>query len=184
MTPTEPDAAIVRKCLAGDSRAYGVLVDRYQNVLYNVALRMVRDPDDAADLTQTVFVQAYEKLDRYDPSYKFYSWVYRMTVNAALNFIHRRRRQRPLDGHDPAAATTPADRFAEAELTDRVERALMDLGPEDRALVILKHMEDLPYRDLAFIFDIPEKTVKSRLYTARQRLKDILVTHGLVPTSG
>lgn len=186
MTDADSDAAVVRRCLAGETRAFGTLVDRYQKVIYNVALRMVRDADDAADLSQAVFVQAYENLARYDPRYRFYSWIYRMAVNASINFARRRARLAPLEAGALAedGDATPEARYASADVSDQVGRALLHLTPEDRALVILKHLEDFSYRDIAFILDLPEKTVKSRLYEARQRLKTILIRHRYVDEPG
>lgn len=178
MTQADHDADLVRQCLDGDKQAFGELVDRYQKVLFNVALKIVRDRDDAADITQSVFVKAYEQLDRYNPKYKFYSWIYRMTVNAALNFAKRHSRLTSLETHTVRSRANPADDYAAGELTERVEGAMFELDPEDRAILSLKYTAELSYRDIAYVFDIGEKTVKSRLYTARQRLKDALISGG------
>lgn len=178
MKQADTDAELVRRCLDGEKQAFGVLVDQYQRVLYNVALKIVRDPDDAADIVQTVFVKTYEKLDRYNPKYKFYSWIYRMTVNTALNFSKRHSRLTSIETHSVQSRSTPAEEYAAAELSDRVEGAMFEIPPEDRAILSLKYTAELSYRDIAYVFDIPEKTVKSRLYTARQRLKDVLIQGG------
>jgi len=178
MTQPDHDVELVNRCLKGDKRAFGALVEKYQKVLFNVALKIVRDADDAADITQTVFVRAYEKLDRYNPKYKFYSWIYRMTVNAALNFAKRHSRLTPLETHTIPSRMNPAEDFAGAELSERLDDAMFTLPPEDRALLSLKYTAELSYRDIAYVFEIPEKTVKSRLYSARQRLKDILMAGG------
>lgn len=178
MTQADHDVELVNRCLNGDKRAFGVLVETYQQVLYNVALKIVRDADDAADITQSVFVKAYEKLDRYNPKYKFYSWIYRMTVNAALNFAKRHSRLTSLESQTMQTRTNPAEEYAETELSDRLDDAMFELPPEDRAILSLKYTAELSYSDIAFVFEIPEKTVKSRLYTARQRLKDILMAGG------
>lgn len=174
----DSDADLVRECLGGDKQAFGLLVDRYQKVLFNVALKIVRDTDDAADVAQSVFVKAYENLARYNPKYKFYSWIYRMTVNTALNFAKRHSRQSSLETDVVYSTTTPADDLASSELTSRVEDAMFELSPEDRALLSLKYTAELQYQEIAYVFDISEKTVKSRLYTARQRLKDCLIAGG------
>lgn len=178
MTQADHDADLVQACLAGDKQAFGVLVDRYQRVLFNVALKIVRDPDDAADVAQTVFVKAYEKLDRYNPAYKFYSWIYRMTVNASINFAKRHRRTTPLEVEDVRSSVSPEADYARSDESDRVVEAMFELPPEDRAILSLKYTAELSYRDIAYVFDISEKTVKSRLYTARQRLKDTLLSGG------
>lgn len=178
MTQADQDAELVRRCLDGDKQAFGTLVEQYQRVLFNVALKIVRDADDAADVTQSVFVKAYENLHRYKPKYKFYSWIYRMTVNAALNFSKRHSRLTSLETQTIESRTTPADDYARGELSDRVEEAMFELAPEDRAILSLKYTAELSYRDIAYVFDVAEKTVKSRLYTARQRLKDVLISGG------
>ena len=84
------DVTLVRRCIDGDNVAFESLLDRYQGRIFNAVLRMVHDWDDARDLTQTVFVKAYENLRRYDPKYKFFSWIYRIAMNESLNFVARR----------------------------------------------------------------------------------------------
>lgn len=179
------DAQIVEQCLEGDTRAFAVLVDRYKKPLYNVALKMLKDPDDAEDATQCVFIRAYEKLGSYRPEFKFFSWIYRMAVNESLNRVRAERNHVPLDESARADADSDASAAIQvAELEDRVSEALMYLKPEDRALILLRHFEDLPYRDLGYIFEIPLQTVKSRLFTARQRLRDICVVKGISISGG
>lgn len=173
------DEILVERCLGGETRAFETLVDRYQTVLYNLALRMVKDVQDAEDITQTAFLKAYEKLDRYDPSYKFFSWIYRITVNESLNFLKRQKDHDPLDGEHASSVASPAEAFEQNEVSERVGDALHELEPEDRAILLLKHIQGFSYQEIAFVFEIPAKTVKSRLYTARQRLKDVLVASGL-----
>lgn len=180
----DQDQALVRQCLDGHTRAFEALVDRYQKPLFNVALRMLDDVQDAEDITQTVFIKAFEKLATYNHRYKFFSWIYRMTVNEALNFIKRQRRFEALDVQMIAYGETPDERLASHELSDRIGTALLGLKPEDRAIVILKHFEGFSYKDIGYILEVPEKTVKSKLYTARQRLKDILVKQGFVQNNG
>lgn len=174
------DDDLVRQCLSGQPHAFGTLVDRYQTVLYNLALRMVKNVQDAEDIVQTVFVKAYEKLDRYDPAHKFFSWIYRMTVNESINLLKQRRSHATLDLSHPAPDPGPAERNDRRDVSERVGIALLDLTPEDRAIIILKHIQGFSYDEIAFVFEIPEKTVKSRLYTARQRLREVLLRRGLV----
>ncbi len=166
----EQDRALVRQCLEGQRDAIGALVDRYQKRLFNVALRMLGNVQDAEDVTQTVFLNAYLKLRSYDPKYRFFSWIYRMTVNESLNALKRRKPtvtlEDSLENQAPGAAP---DRVAEAE--DRVGKALMRLKPDDRAVVVLCHFVSFSYQEIAEVLEIPVKTVKSRLFTARERLR-------------
>jgi RNA polymerase sigma-70 factor (ECF subfamily) len=166
----EQDRALVRRCLEGQRDAIGALVDRYQKRLFNVALRMLGNVQDAEDVTQTVFLNAYLKLRSYDPRYRFFSWIYRMTVNESLNMLKRRKPTVTLDdsfeNQAPGAAPDRA-----AEVKDRVEKALMSLKPDDRAVVVLSHFVSFSYQEIADVLQIPVKTVKSRLFTARERLR-------------
>jgi RNA polymerase sigma-70 factor, ECF subfamily len=163
----EQDRALVRRYLGGHQDAAEGLVDRYQTRLFNVALRMLGNAQDAEDVTQTVFLNAFVKLRTYDPAYRFFSWIYRMTVNESLNVLKRRKRivtleDIPVPGAGPDRAT---------EVEDRVEKALMQLKPDDRAVVVLRHFVAFSYEEIADVLEIPVKTVKSRLFTARERLR-------------
>jgi RNA polymerase sigma-70 factor (ECF subfamily) len=163
----EQDRALVRRFLEGERDAAGGLVDRYQKRLFNVALRMLGNAQDAEDVTQTVFLNAFLKLRTYDPRYRFFSWIYRMAVNESLNELKRRNRIVTLE--DVPVAGDGADHAAEVQ--DRVGKALMQLKPDDRAVVVLKHFLFFSYEEIADVLEIPVKTVKSRLFTARDRLR-------------
>lgn len=164
----DEDRELVRRYLAGHRDAAGGLVDRYQARLFNVALRMLGDAQDAEDVTQTVFLKAFVKLGSYDPKYRFFSWIYRLTVNECLNALKRRKRTVTLEDVI-AAPATESDVVAEAQ--DRVGQALMRLKPDDRAVVVLRHFVSFSYERIADVLDIPVRTVKSRLFTARERLR-------------
>lgn len=174
----EQDRLLVRRFLEGHQDAANGLVDRYQKRLFNLALRMLDDVQDAEDVTQTVFLNAFLKLRTYDPRFKFFSWIYRMTVNESLNLLKRRKRSVTLDeGLDvPApegeAAGDSNDRAADAR--DRVGKALMSIAPNDRAVVVLRHFLFFSYEQIAEVLEIRVETVKSRLYTARERLRLLL----------
>jgi len=169
----EQDRALVKRWLEGQRDAAGGLVDRYQKRLFNVALRMLNNVQDAEDVTQTVFLNAFLKLRTYNPRYKFFSWIYRMTVNESLNMLKRRKPtvtlEDELDIRAPGAAPDRA-----AEVQDRVGKALMSLKPDDRAVVVLRHFVSFSYQEIADVLEIPVRTVKSRLYTARERLRPTL----------
>lgn len=163
----EQDRALVRRYLEGQLDAAGGLIDRYQKRLFNTALRMLGDTQDAEDVTQTVFMNAFLKLHTYDPSFRFFSWIYRLTVNESLNVLRRRKQTVTLE--DIPVSGADAHRVTEAQ--DRVGRALMHLKPDDRAVVVLKHFVLFSYEEIAEVLEIPVKTVKSRLFTARERLR-------------
>lgn len=177
----DTDQILVERILAGDRRAFGELVDRFEKPLFNVALRMLGSREDAEDVLQSVFLKVYKRLGTYDPRFKFFSWIYRMTVNESINALKQRRRYEPIESPivvHPVGGD-PEEELGRVETTDRIGNAILQLSPEDRAIVSLRHFQDLSYDEIAYILDIPSKTVKSRLFTARQRLKHILLQRGL-----
>jgi RNA polymerase sigma-70 factor (ECF subfamily) len=174
----EEDRDLVRRTRAGEHQAFGFLVDRYQKPVYNVALRISHDPLDAEDIAQSVFMKAFQKLDSFDDEQQFFSWLYRIAINESINHTKRRREFDELD-HDVASGQrSPAESTEKKDLEEHVGLALMKLSPEDRAIICLKHFQGFSYDEIGFIFDIPAKTVKSRLFTARQRLRDVLEQFG------
>ena len=168
------DLALVQQALAGQTDAFGVLVGRYQKVMCTVALRMVGNPADAQDVTQDAFVKAYQRLASFDSHYRFYSWMYRILVNECLNLNRARRPEEALD-RDTAGSGTPFDTTLEIERREQIQMALLRLSPEYRTVVVLRHFAGQSYGEIADALGIPEKTVKSRLYSARQRLGELLL---------
>jgi RNA polymerase sigma-70 factor (ECF subfamily) len=165
----------VGRCLAGDISSFGALVERHQRVLYNLALRMLGNTEDARDATQTAFLKVWENLSRFDPRHRFFSWVYRITVNECLNQIERRRRVEPLEPSFSLPSREDAAAWVRArEASEQVQQALLQLTPEHREVVILRHFMEMSYVEIAGTLTIPEKTVKSRLFEARRRLCELL----------
>jgi RNA polymerase sigma-70 factor (ECF subfamily) len=180
MKDTSADATLVRECLAGDTRAFDALVRKYQKPLYHLALRMVKDRDDAMDIVQGVFVKVYQKLDSYDDRHGFFSWIYRITINESINFTNRSKRSEEYESGVTAvlAADQDATRHREA-LSEEIEKAIAMLKLDYRMVIVLKHYHDFSYLEMAEVLEIPEKTVKSRLFSARQQLKEILTAMGV-----
>jgi RNA polymerase sigma-70 factor (ECF subfamily) len=169
----DDDAGLVARCLGGEVDAFEPLVSRYQRVLFSVAFRLLGEREDARDVTQSAFVKAYEKLRTFDPTHRFFSWIYRIVINESLNLRQRRPVHQRLDESLPASESPY--REAEAhETSERVQRGLLQLSPEQREVVVLRHFAELSYGDIGEALGLPEKTVKSRLYSARQRLGQIL----------
>jgi len=167
------DASLVARCLKGDQGAFEPLVTRYERVLFSVALRLVGNYEDARDATQNAFIRAYEHLDTFDPARKFFSWIYRIVVNECLNLRRARHSSEPLP---PTFETEGGafDAIAAAEAHEQIQAALLALTPEYREVVVLRHFADLSYEEIAEAIGVPEKTVKSRLFSARKRLAEIL----------
>jgi len=174
------DLQAVRNCLGGDVKSFELLVEKYQGVVYNIALRMVKVPDDAEDISQAAFLKAYEKLGTYRESFRFYSWLYRIAVNEALNFLDRQKRYTRLDERVEDSRQAVDVAAETREQNERIQEALMELKPDHRVVLILKHFEEFSYEEIGAILDIPVKRVKSRLFTARQVLREILLKKGIV----
>ena len=172
---------LVQACLQGDRSAFDELVDRYQRTLFNIAFRITGSVDDAMDVTQSAFVAAYEKLHTFDPSRRFFSWIYRITCNRALKLVEKRRPLAVLDADVHSTEANPETSFGTTEAGDFLERALQELGPDHRIAIVLKHILGYSYREISELLDLPEKTVKSRLFTARRRLRTVLLEIGFVP---
>jgi RNA polymerase sigma-70 factor (ECF subfamily) len=168
------DGQLVARCLEGEVEAFEPLVARYQRVLFNVAFRLLGDREDARDATQTAFVRAYEKLRTFDPAHRFFSWIYRIVVNECLNQRQRRPVVQELD-ETLASSLSPHAEAEAHETSERIQAGLMQLSPEYREVVVLRHFAELSYTDISAALGLPEKTVKSRLYSARQRLGQILL---------
>lgn len=168
------DKEVIDRCLKGDVEAFGEIVQKYQKAIYNIIYRMVSDPAAAADITQTAFIKAYEKLDLYKPEYPFYSWIHRIAVNEALNLINQRQRIVELIDTHESPDDDPERAYTRNELQEQINQALEKLKPENRIIIVLRHFGELSYREIAEILGVPEKTVKSRLFTARQELRIIL----------
>ena len=173
----DTDRILVARYRNGDREAFAELVVRYQRPIYNAAFWVLRRAEDAHDVTQDVFLKVAERLDEYDPEYKFFSWIYRIAVNEALNLLRRNGREEALDEEIdiPAGESTNPERKAgEAELARRIQAALMHMATNDRVVLTLRHFSELSYQEIGQILDLDEKTVKSRLFEARLRLRKLL----------
>jgi RNA polymerase sigma-70 factor (ECF subfamily) len=173
------DTELVRRTLGGDRIAFGGLVGAYQRVLYNVALRMVNDPEDARDLVQTTFLKAYRALHTFDANHRFFSWIYRILINETLNLLHRRRPRVEVPDDLVADDPSPEDRCQANETGEIVRNALMELSPGHREVLVLRHLMHLSHRDMSEAIGVPEKTVKSRLHEARRALGAVLRRRGV-----
>jgi RNA polymerase sigma-70 factor, ECF subfamily len=176
----EREADLVRSSKAGDAEAFGKLVDAHQKILFNVAYRMVGSYHEAQDLTQAAFVKAYERLPAYDGRGSWFGWVYRILLNETLNHLARRKRRGQVEAEDErSGGPEPETEFGERE-TERIVREALELLAEDyRQVIVMRHFVQLSYREMSDALHVPEKTIKSRLFTARQQLREILVRRGV-----
>lgn len=173
------DNELVRATLAGHREAFDELVERYQIKIYNMALRITGNREDALDVSQAAFLKAYDNLDRFKPVHRFFSWIYRIGMNEALDVVGRRRQYSDLRPEIPAREAGPEAHCWGNEAGRRLQAALMELKPHYRAVIILRHFHGLSYREMAEIVDAPARTVKSRLFTARRELRTKLADLGV-----
>ncbi len=171
------DQALVERYRKGDRDAFTELVMRYQRPIYNAAFWILRSADDANDIAQGVFLKVAEHLDDFDSQHRFFSWIYRIAVNESLNLLRRNGHEEWLDDEIdlPGADTAnPEWQASDAERSRNIQRALMGLSASDRIVLTLRHFSECSYQEIAEILQIDEKTVKSRLFEARHRLRDAL----------
>ena len=165
---------LIERCITGDREAFEALLAEYERPVYNAAFRMLNSPDDARDVTQTVFMKVFENFGQYDPSRRFFSWIYRITLNESINWLGKVNRLEPLTFDAADERRGPEQELESARVSASVQAALMTIKTDYRTIVILKHFLGCSYVEISEILEIPERTVKSRLYTARQQLKDQL----------
>ena len=174
MNEDELDRMCVERCLAGQTNAFEGILDRYERPVYNAIVRMGADSEEARDLCQQVFVKAFQHLDTYDPARRFFSWLYRVAVNETINAMRARRAWEPLSESLRTETANPEEAMAENEQHDQMQRALVVLDVKYRLAIIVCHFLQLSYDEAAAVLAVPVKTVKSRLFTARQMLREIL----------
>jgi len=167
------DRDLVAKCLNGDNTAFDQLVLRYQLPMYRTALQIVQDESLARDITQNGFIKSWEKLHTYNSKYRFYSWLYKIIINESLN---KKRSVRKMDSLTTAEKSdeTPYAQMVKNEEKEKLYKAISLLTEEQKIVIHLRHFEELSYKEMSDVLDIEEKTVKSRLYSARMKLREIL----------
>ena len=190
------DAILVDRLQSGDLAAFAELIDRYQDRLYNAQLRMVGDVEDARDLTQDTFLRALSAISSFRGSSQVYTWLFRIGMNLAMNHRRRGHREKAVRGargdHDPRvgrhaehllreasrrAEPTPDCHLEEAERRELVQRAIEELQPQQRAIIILRDIESLDYEQIAEVLELAIGTVKSRLHRARMALRERLAPY-------
>ncbi len=173
------EIGMVTGCQNGDKKALATLVEHMQKPIYNAAYRMLGNPDEAADVTQTTFLKVFENIQKFDPKYRIFSWTYRIAMNEAIDQLKRRNRTQPLEESPKSDTELPQEAAAKSQLSDDVQATLMELTADQRAVIVLRYFGDCSYQDISQILRLPGKTVKSRLFTARQQMKNKLNQHGV-----
>jgi RNA polymerase sigma-70 factor (ECF subfamily) len=178
MNEEEPDAKFVHQCLQGDVDAFGTLVERYQRPIFSAILQMVGNYQDAKELSQQVFMKAFQSLSSYDPNRKFFSWIYRVAMNESINHLKARRSWEPISEQMMSPEAGPHQRFEAGQRGIDLQRAIRELDPKYRAVIVSRHFLQLSYSEAADALGLPIKTLKSRLFDARQLLRKALHARG------
>lgn len=181
------DAQIVDRVLGGDSAAFELLILKYQSQVFYAAMNIVKNREYAEDISQDAFLKAYEKLDTLQDKDHFYPWLKRITVNLALNHYDRGKRIVDIESEDSevsyfdtiTSGETPEDFLIKEELKKYVRMFVDGLPERLRTVVMLREVEDMSYEEIADMLNIPLGTVRSRLFNARQIIKERLVKQGL-----
>ena len=186
----EQEASIVRKVLGGDANAFETLVLEYEKNVYNIALRMTGNSEDAADMTQEAFIKAYNSLQSFRGDSKFSVWLYRIVSNVCLDFLRSKNRRPTVslsveddDGEDTqldvADESQSPELLLDRKLTrDSVRRGLDSLPPDYRQILLLREIQGLSYDEIAQALSLEVGTVKSRIFRARKRLCTFLIDDG------
>jgi RNA polymerase sigma-70 factor, ECF subfamily len=176
------DRQLINECLQGRLEAFSELVRRYQDRLYNAVFRFLNDAEDAQDVTQEAFLSAWQALSRFKGDAKFFTWIYRIAINHAIDLKRKQKISQGLEVHlndeiQPVATSTsnrPEDAAERREEGEKLRKALNLLSPEHRMVLILKDIDGMKYEEMADTLEVPIGTIRSRLHRARFELRDIL----------
>ena len=181
----DDDRRLIAECLNGRRDSFGELVSRYQARLYNAAVRLVDNLEDAADVVQDAFLNAYQSLRSFKGDSEFYTWLYRIAFNTAISLKRKQRTALSLDSplahhqgiepDDHSEAARPGSAMERGEDEALVHTALAQLSDEHRDVLVMKEIDGMKYEEIAEILGVPIGTIRSRLHRARLELRDVLV---------
>jgi RNA polymerase sigma-70 factor (ECF subfamily) len=141
------DTKLIERCRSGDRQAFEALLVKYEKPVFNAAFRMLNSRDDASDITQTVFLKVFENFDQFDPSRRFFSWIYRITLNESINWLGKTNRHEPLAFEAADEGSGPEQEVDSARASQNVQTALMAMKTDYRSVVILKHFLGCSYME-------------------------------------
>jgi RNA polymerase sigma-70 factor (ECF subfamily) len=180
---SEDDRRLIADCLGGQRDAFGQLVTLYQTRLYNAIVRLLDSSEDAADVVQDAFLNAYQSLRSFKGDSEFFTWLYRIAFNTAISLKRKKRVTLSLDTGGPDGGIDPDDSseyikpgaaLQRSEEESQLQEALNRLSPEHREVLVLKEIDGMKYEDIAEILSVPIGTIRSRLHRARLELRALL----------
>jgi RNA polymerase sigma-70 factor (ECF subfamily) len=191
VTTVADDLTLVQRVRTGDQRAFKTLVERYQKKVFSVAFGMLKDREEARDVSQEAFVKVYKYLDHFKGDASFYTWLYRITVNICIDVMRRKGTSKGdqvefdetiqldtteanLGALGSKLGTNPQKAALRKELAEKIQAALQEVPEKHRAILLLRELEGMSYEDLARTLDIPKGTVMSRLFHARLKVQKVL----------
>ena len=186
MSEAQVDQLLVERVQKGDKRAFDLLINKYQHRIISLVSRYVSDPADAMDVAQEAFIKAYRAIDRFRGDSAFYTWLYRIAINTAKNWLVARKRRPPASDIDAADAEqydidsrlkergTPENELMREEIERTVFDTISSLPEDLRTAIMLREMEGMSYEDIAVSMDCPIGTVRSRIFRAREAIDEKL----------
>lgn len=184
MASENQDQILIDRCLAGDSRAFNDLINRYKRQVFSLIFRLVHNQSDVEDIAQETFIKAYKSFESYDPSYPFLTWLFKIAHNSAIDFL-RAKKPESLSIHDEenpldieATDTSLEERIEASSQQELIEKVLGTLPPLYCEILVLRHQQELSYEEISQSLDIPVGTVKIRLFRARDIMKQKLLKLG------
>ncbi len=176
------DQALIARARKGDQKAFEALVNKYKNLVYSIMIRMVRNPQEAEDLTQEAFMKAFHAIHAFNEEYAFSTWLMKIATNNCIDFLRKKKLKtfsidQPVQHKDdeiqmelPAAEPSPERELLSQEQRKLIQQAIEELPPLYRHVIVLRHQEEKSYEEIAEILDIPIGTVKARIFRAREML--------------
>lgn len=177
------DNQLIAECLRGQTSAFGELITRYQDRLFNTVYRLLANAEDAQDVVQDAFLHAYQSLDSFKGDSQFFTWLYRIAINTAISLKRKQQggvrmlagpHEEGVEPLDLSLASQPGHALEQAEQAQHIQRALNRLSPEHRAVLVMKDIDGYKYEQMAELLEVPIGTVRSRLHRARLELRGIL----------
>lgn len=171
------DYELVKQSVLGDQNAFAELLNRYKNLVYSVVLRMVNDAEQANDLAQEIFIKLYRNLDKYQPEYKFSTWLIRISTNHVIDYRRKKKQETISMEEIPYELTnyqTPEKEYIRKEQSKQLEYAISTLPDLYKIPIVLYHQHGLHYQEIADIIGEPLSKVKNRIFRGRKMLKESL----------